>query len=41
VSDDAQHLPVAACTEIQDKPVCLNLRSAGGTRGKLASAQGR
>jgi hypothetical protein len=41
VSDDTQRLPVAACTEVQEKPVCLNLRNAGGTRGKLASAQSR
>jgi hypothetical protein len=38
VSDDSQRLPVAACTDVQDKPVCLNLRSAGGVRGRIASA---
>jgi hypothetical protein len=41
VSDDPQRIPVAACTEVQDKPVCLNLRSAGGVKGKLSSAEAR
>jgi hypothetical protein len=41
VTDDAQRLPVAACTDVQDKPVCLNLRSAGGARGRVASAEMR
>ena len=38
---DAQRLPLAACTEVQDKPVCLNLRSASGPKRRQVSADAR